>query len=172
MLRGPHPFLKDNELTLLGGYGVANGFSGVRAALAYGYQLAGSTWLDLRLDVVDAATGPDHTGPEGAPCSTCATVQTFAAVQAGLKYKLRTEIPIVPYGSVVAGPMFLFHAGADGAIGIGLRASVGARYFLYDWLGFGLELGTFLGGAMVDEAAGLDASLRMVDIGLGADVQF
>ena len=93
LLRGPHPFLKDNELALAAGYGVANDFHGVRAGVWYGYQMAGSLWLDLRLELVDAAAGqPPAPAPE---CFTCAEVETFAAVLGGLKYKLRTEIPLV-----------------------------------------------------------------------------
>jgi len=170
LLRGPHPFLKDNELALAGGYGVANDFHGVRAGLSYGYQMAGSLWLDLRLELVDAAAGqPPALAPE---CLTCAEVETFAGVLGGLKYKLRTEIPLVPYGALGAGPVFLFNRGAGGAVGIALRAAVGARYFLYEWLGLGLEIGGLLGAAAVDEAVGLESSLRMLDFGVGAEVQF
>lgn len=170
MLRGPHPFLKDNELALAGGYGVANDFHGVRAGLSYGYQMAGSLWLDLRLELVDAAAGQPPTPAPG--CFTCAEVETFAGVLAGLKYKLRTEIPLVPYGALGTGPVFLFHRGAGGAVGIALRAAVGARYFLYEWLGLGVEIGGLLGAAAVDEAVGLESSLRMLDLGVGVEVQF
>jgi hypothetical protein len=170
LLRGPHPFLKDNELSLEGGYGVANDFHGLRAAVSYGYELAGSLWLDLRLDLVDSSAGPPVvTDP---PCAGCAEVAMFADVMAGLAYKLRTEIPLVPYGAAAVGPVFLFNRGARGAMGIAVRVSAGARYFLYDWLGLGLELGALAGGAAVDEAAGLESSLLMVDFGLGAEVQF
>jgi hypothetical protein len=170
LLRGPHPFLKDNELSLSGGYGVANDFHGVRAGLAYGYQMAGSLWLDLRLELVDAAAGqPPTPAPE---CVACAEVETFAGVLGGLKYKLRTEIPLVPYGALEAGPVFLFHRGAGGAVGIALRAAVGARYFLYEWLGLGVEIGGLLGAAAVDEAVGLESSLLMLDLGVAAEVQF
>ena len=170
LLRGPHPFHKDNELALVGGYGLANDFHGVRAGLSYGYELAGSLWLDLRLDLIDAAAGQP---PTPAPaCFTCAEVETFAGVMAGLKYKLRTEIPLIPYGALEAGPVFLFHRGAGGAVGVALRAAVGARYFLYEWLGLGLEVGGLMGAAAVDEAAGLESALRMLDLGVTAEVQF
>jgi hypothetical protein len=49
---------------------------------------------------------------------------------------------------------------------------VGARYFLYEWLGLGLEIGGLLGAAAVDEAVGLESSLLMLDFGVGAEVQF
>jgi hypothetical protein len=168
-LRGPHPFRKENAFSLAAGYGVANGFNGVQVALDYGYEISGSLWFDLRFHLLDAATDMRETAPT---CATCAEVATFADVQAGLRYKLQTDIPLIPYGSATVGPVFLFHRGAAGAVGLALRTSVGAKYFLYDWLGLGLELGLVLGGAAVDEAAGLSSGLRMIDFGLGAEVQF
>jgi hypothetical protein len=169
LLRGPYPFAKDNHLSLEAGYGVANDFHGVRAAVSYGYELAGSLWLDLHLDVVDGSAAPPVSE---APCAGCAEVATFVDVMGGLRYKLRTEIPLVPYGSAVAGPVFLFSRGARGAVGIAMRGAVGARYFLYEWLGLGLELGALLGGVAVDDDAGLSSTVLMVDFGLGAEVQF
>jgi hypothetical protein len=169
LLRGPHPFVKDNHLSLEAGYGVANDFHGVRAAVSYGYELAGSLWLDLHLDLVDGSSAPPISDP---PCTGCAEVSTFADVMAGLRYKLRTEIPLVPYGAAAVGPAFVFSRGARGAMGIAVRGAVGARYFLYEWLGFGVELGALLGGVAADADAGLESTLFMVDFGLGAEVQF
>jgi hypothetical protein len=170
LLRGPHPFGKDNELAVLGGYGTANSFDGVRAGVAYGFQAAGSLWLDLRLDFVDARQGPV---PRGCPSpDPCAEVATYADVLAGVKYKLRTSIPLVPYGGIAAGPVFLFHDGAAGAFGLATRASAGAQYFLYEWLGLGIELGATLGGAWVPDVPGLQAGLRVFDVGIGAELQF
>jgi hypothetical protein len=168
-LRGPHPFHKENALTVAGGYGVGRGFHGVQASVDYGYELAGSLWFDLRLDLLDAGGDLPATSP---PCPSCAQVDSFVDLMAGLRYKLQTDIPLVPYGSAVLGPVFLFHRGASGGVGLALRASLGARYFLYDWLGLGLELGLTLGGAIVEEATGLNSGLRLVDLGLGAEVQF
>ncbi len=167
-LRGPHPFRKENALSLGAGYGVASGFHGVQAGLDYGYELSGSLWFDLRLDLLDAADERSVTPP----CPTCGEVVTYADVMAGFRYKLQTDIPLIPYGSAVVGPVFLFNRGASGAFGLALRTAVGAKYFLYEWFGLGLELGLLLGGAVVDEAAGLDSALRMVDLRLGAEVQF
>jgi hypothetical protein len=168
-LRGPHPFRKENALSLAAGFGVANGFDGVQAALDYGYEISGSLWFDVRFDLLDAGDNP---AGSAASCPACAEVATFADVMAGLRYKLQTDIPLIPYGSAVVGPVFLFNQGASGAFGFALRVSAGAKYFLYDWLGLGLELGLLLGGAVVDEAAGLSSGLRMFDLGLGAEVQF
>ena len=167
-LRGPHPFRMDNALSLAAGYGIASGFHGLSVALDYGYQIAGSLWFDLRFDLLDASGDL----PPSPTCVACAEVATFADVMAGLRYKLQTDIPLVPYGSAVVGPVFLFHTGAQGAFGLALRASIGAKYFLFDWFGLGAELGLVLGGSVVDEAAGLSSALRLIDLGLGAEVQF
>ena len=168
-LQGPHPFLKDNELSLQGGYGTANGFGGVRAGLGYGYQAAGSIWLDLRINLLTA----QGTSSEPLSCAApCATVSKYAEVMAGVKYKLRTNLPVVPYAGVAAGPMYLFNRGAGASFGLGAHGSVGAKYFLYDWLGFGLELGATVGGASVPHVPGLESGLRILDIGAGAEVQF
>jgi hypothetical protein len=170
LLRGPHPFRKENALSLSAGYGLGSGFHGILAALDYGYEISGSLWFDLRFDLLDASA--DMTTPPPPPCPTCASVDTYADVLAGLRYKLQTDIPLIPYGSAGVGPIFLFHRGAPGAFGIALRAAIGAKYFLYDWFGLGVELGLVLGGAVVDEAAGLSPYLRVVDLGLGAEMQF
>jgi hypothetical protein len=170
LLRGPHPFRKDNELNVQGGYGTANGFGGIRAGVGYGYQAAGSVWLDLRMDMVDAK---GESSREPLACvAPCATVSKYTAVMAGVKYKLRTSLPIIPYAGVVAGPMYLFNRGAGASFGLGAHASVGARYFLYDWLGFGLEVGATVGGASVPQVPGLESGLRILDIAAGAEVQF
>jgi len=169
LLQGPHPFARENDLAFTGGYGLANGFHGVHAGLGYGYQIAGSLWFELRLDLVEAGATPPMLS---APCTDCAEVDTFVDVMAGLSYRLRTDIPLVPYGGAVAGPLFLFHEGADGAMGLGLRLYAGARYFLYERLGLGLELGGTLGGALVDESAGLSGLVALLDLGISAELQF
>jgi hypothetical protein len=60
----------------------------------------------------------------------------------------------------------------DVFVGIALRAAVGARYFLYEWLGLGVEIGGLVGAAAVDEMMGLESSLLMLDLGVGVEVQF
>ncbi len=170
MLRGPHPFRHENTLSATGGYGVGNQFHGVRAALGYGYELAGSLWLDLRLDLLDGAGAPPVR--DVPVCTDCGKVETFAAVGGGLAYRLRADIPVIPYAAVTAGPIFLFNRGARGAVGVALRAGVGARYYLYHWLGLGLEVGGLWGAAVVDTAAGLSANVAVLDLGLSGEVQF
>jgi hypothetical protein len=167
-LNGPHPFLKDNELSVSAGYGVANYFSGMRAGVAYGFQAAGSLWLDLRLDILDGRIGTQEVQSRCA----CAQIETFVDVLAGIKYKLRMNVPVIPYAGLVAGPVYLFPDYARSAFGLAARGSLGARYFLYDWLGFGLELGALVGGAWVENVAGLQPGLRVLDLALGAEIQF
>jgi hypothetical protein len=170
LLQGPHPFRKDNELDVQGGYGTGNGFGGIRAGIGYGYQAAGSVWFDLRVDLIDAR---GESSREPLDCTApCAKVSKYTHVMAGVKYKLRTNLPIIPYAGVAAGPMYLFNRGAGASFGLGAHGSVGARYFLYDWLGFGLELGATVGGASVPQVPGLESGLRILDIAAGAEVQF
>ena len=167
LLQGPHPFAKDNELSLSAGYGMANFFGGMRAGLGYGFQAAGSLWLDLRVDLVDGR------GPGGITTKcACARVNSYADVLAGLRYKLRMNVPVIPSFGVAAGPVFLFNQDASDAIGFAVRGSVGAKYFLYDWLGFGLELGALIGGSAVDNVPGLERNLRILDVAFAAEVQF
>jgi hypothetical protein len=169
MLRGPHSFRNENALTASGGYAFTNQFNGVRAGVGYGYQLAGSLWFDLRADLYNGESGPPLPPP---PCADCARVDKLAAVMGGLAYRLRAQIPVIPYASLTAGPVFLFNSGARGAVGMAVRASGGARYYLYEWLGLGLEVGGLLGGAVVDKTAGLSANLALLDLGISAEFQF
>jgi hypothetical protein len=177
ILQGPYPFLKENELSLQTGWGVGNGFHGAHAGVNYAYQAAGSLWFDLRIGLVDGPAVPAGAPPcTATPSATmpmpCAGVDTYADVLAGIKYKLRTSIPLVPYVGVVAGPLYLFNRGADGAFGFAARGSIGATYFLYEWLGFTLEMATTLGSASVPEAAGLDGGLRFLEWSGGVELQF
>jgi hypothetical protein len=171
LLRGPHPFRAENVLTATGGFAVTNQFNGVRAGVGYGYQLAGSLWFDLRADLFDGEKGPPSPIVPF-PCPGCAKVTKMATVMGGMAYRLRAQIPLIPYAAVDAGPVFLFAKGARGAVGIAVRAAAGARYYLYDWLGVGLEAGGLLGGAVVDEATGLSSTLALFDLGLSAEFQF
>jgi hypothetical protein len=171
LLRGPHPFRSENVLTGSAGYGVANQFHGLRAGVGFGYELAGSLWFDLHLDVIDAESGnaAERIFP---PCTTCGKVDTFASVLGGLAYRLRANVPVIPYAALTAGPIYLFNRNARGAIGMAVRSSVGARYYLYEWLGFGLELAGLVGSAALDESAGMSTTVAIFDLGLSAEFQF
>jgi hypothetical protein len=104
LLRGPHPFRSENVLTGTAGYGVANQFHGLRAGVGFGYELAGSLWFDLHLDVIDAESGnaAERIFPA---CTTCGKVDTFASVLGGLAYRLRANVPVIPYAALTAGPI-------------------------------------------------------------------
>jgi hypothetical protein len=171
LLRGPHPFARQNVLTGGAGFAVANQFHGLRAGVGYGYELAGSLWFDLRLDVIDADGGnaAERIYPA---CTNCGKVETFASVQGGLSYRLRANVPVIPYAALTAGPIYLFNRNARGAIGMAARSSIGARYYLYDWLGFGVELAGLLGSAALDEAAGMSSTVAIFDLGISAEFQF
>jgi hypothetical protein len=171
-LRGPHPFRSENALTGMAGFGVGNQFHGLRAGVGFGYELAGSLWFDLHLDVIDATGGNAAERVTTAPCTGCGKVDTFASVLGGLSYRLRANIPVIPYGAVTAGPVYLFNRNTQGAVGMAVRTAVGARYYLYDWLGFGLELAGLFGGAVVDDSSGLSSNLALFDMGLSAEFQF
>ncbi len=164
LLRGPHPFLKENELSLHGGYtaGVGDAFSGARATVDYGYRLAGSWWLDMQIAY---QSGGCHTGPG------CGGGNS-ADVMAGAKWKLRMDIPVVPYAKAAAGLLYAFPDRQPSAAGIAMRAGFGAKYFLYDWLGVGAELTMLLGHAGFAEGAGLSRTVQMFDCTMGVEVQF
>src|SRR4051794_39001394 len=53
ILRGPHPFLKDNELSahVLLAAGLGDTPSGTKVALDYGYKARGPLWVDLQLNL-------------------------------------------------------------------------------------------------------------------------
>jgi hypothetical protein len=171
MLRGPHPFRSENALTGTGGYAVANQFHGLRAGVGFGYELAGSLWFDLHLDVVDASSANPADRVSEA-CTNCGKVETFASVLGGLSYRLRANIPVIPYAAATAGPVYLFNRNARGAIGIAMRTAIGARYYLHEWLGLGVELGGLLGGAVTDDSSGLSSNVSIFDLGLSAEFQF
>ena len=72
LLHGPHPFLKDNELSVhaLIGEGLGDASSGAKLALDYGYKLTGGAdpfWLNLLLNF-------EHSG-----CSSASRAQSATA---------------------------------------------------------------------------------------------
>jgi hypothetical protein len=169
LLRGPYPFRKDNALALWGGYGVGPGDtpSGPRARLEYGFMIDGSLWLGLELGLLTSPCSPP------APAPSCgAQSGNLAEVMGGLVYKLQMDIPGVPYAKALAGPIYLFPDDAANALGFGVRAGLGFKYFLFEWLGLGAELGGLLGYAAIEEAAGVSSAVRTIDFLLGAEVAF
>lgn len=167
-LRGPHPFLKENELSVHGGYAVGFGdtFSGIKAMADYGYQLAGSLWLDVGLGFLSGACRPRAT-EEGCGLRS----GNAAEVLAGIKWKLQMNVPVVPYAKLSGGLAFLFPDEARDAAGLLARGGVGAKYFFYDWFGLGPEITFAVGYAGYGDAF-LARRLIAVDLGLGVELQF
>jgi len=163
ILRGPHPFVKENSLSLSGGLTAASGAAvgGTRLHLNYGYQLAGSVWLDIHAGIVDGDPDP----PGAAVCASCGT---SADVLGGIAYRLRMNIPVVPYAKLSAGVVYLFPGQGENTAGLLARPAVGGKYFLYDWLGFGLELATGIGFV----SAGSSRTVASLDLSVGAEWQF
>lgn len=167
LLRGPYPFLRDNELTVHGGYGAGFGdtFAGPKATVDYGYRLGGSLWLDIDGGFLSGSCRAAAGGP-------CSGEGDAAEVLAGIKWKLRMNVPVVPYGKLVAGLAYLFPDGARSGLGPLLRAGVGAHYFFYEWLGLGGELTAGLGHAGYQDAVGLSRTLGGLDVTAGAELAF
>ena len=133
ILAGPHPFLKANALSaqFLLSAGFGDTFRGRGAALGYGYMLDGPLWLDLQMNVRASACDP---------VSAC-TVPDGSDVQllVGASWRFRTAVPLVPYLRGAAGPIFVYPRAGENTMGLAARLGAGARYYVYDWLGFGME---------------------------------
>jgi hypothetical protein len=139
VLAGPHPSLKQNAVNLqfLFGDGVGDSFSGRGVGIGYGYMLQGPLWLDLQMNLRASACGP---------LGGCGTNNgSDAELMAGVAWRFRTDIPVVPYVRGAAGLIYLYPDGAQNAMGLAVRAGIGARYYVFDWLGFGIEGALSLG---------------------------
>jgi hypothetical protein len=165
ILRGPYSFLRDNELSIHGGYsaGFGDTFAGPKGAVDYGYRLAGGWWLDLEGGWTAASCGAHR--KEG-PCGGA------AEVLAGVKWKLRMNVPVVPYVKALAGLAYLFPNGTKAGLGPLLRAGLGAHYFFYEWFGVGLEVTTAVGHAGYPSGSGLSRGLAGLDFTAGAELAF
>lgn len=177
LLRGPHPFLKENTLEIAGGAALADAYAGTRMAMTYDYQAAGSLWLELRLDFWRTGSGPFAKDPSCA-APPCARLDSMVDVMVGAQYRLRTSLPVVPYARAAMGPAFLFPTGVDRAFGLAARVGAGAKWYAYDWLGFGAELGAVAATTGLDErgafnaATGLDAGFALLELLAAVEVQF
>jgi len=168
LLRGPFPFRHDNELSVHGGYGAGFGdtFAGPKALVDYGYKLQGGLWLDVELGFLSGVCQPDADDP------ACARKGNSAEVLAGVKWKLRMNVPVVPYAKVVGGLAYQFPDGVRSAVGPLVRVGVGAKYFFYEWLGIGGEVTASAGRAGYQDDAELSQALNGLDVTLGAELQF
>jgi hypothetical protein len=166
VLSGPPPMLNENALTLhlVSGDGLGGSFSGRGFALGYGYMLQGPLWLDLQMTWRASACSLLRSCSERAGDS--------AELLAGLAWRFRTDIPLVPYVRGAMGLVFLYPDHFKNAMGVMVRAGGGLRYFVYDWLGFGAELGLSIGHANFAEDYPGDDVYRVVDLGAGVEFQF
>lgn len=166
VLAGPHPMRKANTLALhlVSGDGFGDSFSGRGFGLEYGYMLQGPLWLDLQATYRASACSlfracGMHTGDS-------------AELLVGLAWRFRTDIPLVPYLRGAAGLLFLYPDRFQNAMGVAVRGGGGLRYYLYDWLGFGAELGMTLGHAsFTDEYTG-DSTHFLGDLSANVEFQF
>jgi hypothetical protein len=172
LLHGPHPFLKDNELSIhiLVGEGLGDTLSGPKLALDYGYKLTGGpapVWLNLEINLQHSGCAPM---PGGAVCSGNSgdVVETMA----GAKWKFATPLPIVPFVKAAAGLVFAFPNGASDAPGLAIRGAGGANYFFFDWLGLGVEVGVSLGRIDYDSTFQGSHTYSVLDFGGGLEFQF
>lgn len=166
VLTGPHPFLKENAITVhyLLAHGLGDTFSGNGLGLGYGYMLDGPLWLDLQVNVrgdscpLTVSCGPHH--------------GSDAEVLGGVAWRFRTDLPIIPTLRGGAGLVYLFPEAAESAVGLTLRGGAGAKYYAYDWLGFGAELGASLGHAFFSDAYPGSRRYRLIDLAFGIELQF
>jgi hypothetical protein len=167
LLRGPHPFIKDNELTLHAGYsvGLGDNMRGLRLQGDYLNRLAQTLWLDIQMGIVSGSCRTNQTA--------CGNGSGNAVdILGGAAWKFQTNLPIVPYAKAAAGPIFLFPDSTRSAAGFLVRGGVGAHYFLYDWFGVGAEFAGSWGVAFFAADSHRTGSLGSVDMNLSVALQF
>jgi hypothetical protein len=165
VLHGPHPFLRQNELSVhvLLALGGENTPGGTKVGGDYGYKLKGPVWLNLQLNFHHAMC---HT-PSGATTNCAEPSGTVFETIAGAKLKFATAIPIVPFVKGGAGLAYSFPSNAGNGLGPAVRVGGGANYFFFDWLGLGAEIG-FSAGHLSTARSGY----TVLDFGGGLEFQF
>jgi hypothetical protein len=173
MLRGPHPFLKDNELSahvqLVAGIGNTPG--GTKIAAEYGYRFMNPVWLNLQVNFQNATCRSESVS---ATCNqpTGSVFETLA----GIKLKWATPIPLVPYVKGGIGLAYAFPDGASNTMGIAGRGGAGASWFFFDWLGIGAEFGYSVGSMSMKTPGGgvmtNNSAYSELDFGGGVEFQF
>ena len=173
LLHGPHPFLKENDLSahVLIANGLGSSMSGAKLAFDYGYRVTSGPYalgIDLSLNLQQAAC--TQTGTQGL-CGP--DTGTLFETLAGARWKFRTPIPLVPFVSAQGGIVFSFPNGADAAAGPMARVVGGANYFFFDWLGLGAAAGFSLGYLDYDSTfTGGTHEYAVFDVGGGVEFQF
>jgi hypothetical protein len=172
LLHGPHPFLKENDLSahVLIADGLGDSMSGAKLALDYGYRLHGGLvpfGLDLSINMQHA------TCVSRQPFGDCGPgTGTVFETLAGVRWKFATPIPLVPYAAAAGGLVFSFPNGADDAAGLMARAVGGANYFFFDWLGLGAQVGFSVGKLDYDSTFPGSHTYAVFDLGGGLEFQF
>jgi hypothetical protein len=171
LLRGPHPFRKDNQISahVLVASGRGDTMSGTKLGFDYNYKLTSSwipLWLDLGLNAQHAACNPSQTAACGS--NTGDVFETFG----GVRWMFATPFPLVPFLGAVAGLSFAFPNGASAANGLMIRAVGGANYFFFEWLGLGGQVGYSLGSLNYDSTFAGSHTYAVLDLGGGLIFQF
>jgi hypothetical protein len=135
LLRGPHPFIKSDELALHAGLsgGLGDNVSGLRLQGDYSYRMGQVTWFDLQMGVVSGSCRSQEIACRDGTGNSVDVV-------AGGAWKLQTRLPIVAHLRLAGGPFFLFPDSARSSAGFIVRGAAGAHYYLYDWFGLGGEI--------------------------------
>jgi hypothetical protein len=172
LLRGPFPFRKDNQISahVLIGTGQGDTMSGTKLAFDYNYKLTNGfipLWLDLG---VNAQLGGCRGTPTTAGCSLNSG-DVFETL-GGVRWTFAPPIPLVPYMGAVGGLVFAFPNSAAAATGVVVRAVGGANYFVFDWLGGGVQIGYSLGTIGYDSTFVGSHTYAVLDIGGGVVFQF
>lgn len=166
VLEGPHPMLKENAVTVqfLTGSGIGNSFSGRGVGVGYGYMLQGPLWLDLQMNMRLSACGTFG--------SCTAFTGNTAELMAGAAWRFRTSIPVVPIARANLGLVYLYPNKGSNAMGVAARAGLGLKYYVFDWLGFGVEAALSYGHAYFDDAYPGGHGYAVGDLVLGVELQF
>ena len=167
VLAGPHPFLKENAIAVqfLVGNGLGDSFSGRGVGLGYGYMLQGPLWLDLQMNVRASGCGPFS--------SSCgAHTGNAAELMTGIAWRFRTDIPVVPFLRGGAGVVYLYPDGAQSAFGLAARGGTGLKYYVFDWLGFGVEAALSLGHGYFAPTYSAGRGYAVFDMAVGVEYQF
>ena len=131
-----HPLMKNDAATLHAGYsaGLGDSASGPRLQGDYFHRLNQPVWLDMQMAVVSRNCNFD---PVACKRVVTAPPWTLQWVPFG---QFQTNLPIMPYVKVDAGPLFMFPQNKHAAIGILVRGGLGMHYYFWRWLGVGAEV--------------------------------
>jgi hypothetical protein len=174
LLHGPHPFLRDNQLSVhvLIAEGLNDTLSGAKLGFDYGYKVTNSLvaplWLDLEINFAHAGCTSSGSNLSVCGSDTGDIIETLV----GARWTFATPIPLVPYLKGAAGLLFAFPNGATDSAGVGLRIAGGANYFFFDWLGLGAEVGFTLGRIDYDHTFVGSHNYAVLDFGGGLEFQF